>query len=560
MARKRIGDLLYEAGILTAEQLNEALSYQKTSKGRLGDILIERGYITENQLIEVLEFQLGIPHVHLTKENIDPAVLSLIPEAMAKRYMMIPIRKDKNKLFVAMADPLDYYAIDDVRMSTGFQVEVAIATKDEIRLYIERYYGMKGSLDEAMLSVGQTTATAQALTGADAELLDEDSPVVRLVNQIFSQAVGTRASDVHFDPTENGMNVRFRVDGELRTAQVLPKTMQQVVSARIKVIANLNIAEHRLPQDGRFRITVDGREIDVRVSILPTIYGEKTVLRILDLLSSLKKMDQLQFTEMNLQSVRQMLTASSGIVLVTGPTGSGKTSTLYASLSELNKPTVNIITVEDPVEYRLVGINQMAVNETTGLTFARGLRSILRQDPDIIMVGEIRDAETAEIAVRAAITGHLVLSTLHTNDSVSTIIRLIDMGVDRFLVSSALRGVIAQRLVRMVCNECKTVYTPNAYEVQLLEEQGLATTNLVRGRGCSSCGRTGYRGRIAIHEVLPVDDTIRGFVLRGQSEAEIRNYAATNKGFQSLLVDGLRKAADGLTTISEVLRVASPDL
>jgi type IV pilus assembly protein PilB len=558
LARKRIGDLLYEAGILTAEQLNEALKFQKQSKGRLGDILIEQKFITENQLIEVLEFQLGIPHVNLSREKIDPSVLSLIPEAMANRYLVMPIRKERNKLFVAMADPMDYYAIDDMRMSTGFQVEVAIATKDEVKLFIERYYGMKGSLDEAMQSMGQVSA-ASAPAGADAELLDEDSPVVRLVSQILSQAVGNHASDVHLDPMENGMNVRFRIDGSLRTVQSLPKTMQSVVTARLKVMASLNIAEHRLPQDGRFRVTVDFREIDVRVSILPTIYGEKTVLRVLDLSNNMQKIEQIQFTKENLLAVRQMLSSSSGMVLATGPTGSGKTSTLYAALTELNQPAVNIITVEDPVEYRLTGVNQVAVNEATGLTFARGLRSILRQDPDIVMVGEIRDTETAEIAIRAAMTGHLVLSTLHTNDSISSIARLIDMGVDRFLVATALRGIIAQRLVRMICNDCKIAYTPTTVEQELLQSVGLAEAKLMTGRGCPSCSRTGFRGRVAIHEVLPVDDTIRAMILHGQPEAEIRNYATNHKGFHTLLTDGLGKAATGITTVSEVLRVASPD-
>ncbi len=560
MARKRIGDILYEAGILSAAQLDEALKLQKQTKSRLGDVLIERGFITETQLIEVLEFQLGIPHVNLSNEKIDPAVLSLIPENMASRYTVMPIRKERNKLFVAMADPMDYYAIDDLRMSTGFQLEVAIAAKDEIRLFIERFYGMKGSLDEAMQSLGQVSATTVAAQNADAELVDENSPVVRLVGQILSQAVGSRASDIHFDPMENGMNVRFRVDGALRTVQSLPKSMHGVVIARIKVMANLNIAEHRLPQDGRFRVTVDLRDIDVRVSILPTIYGEKTVLRVLDLSNNMQKIDQIQFTEDNLATVQRMLSASNGMVLATGPTGSGKTSTLYAAMAELNKPAVNIITVEDPVEYRMAGINQVAVNEAAGLTFAKGLRSILRQDPDIVMVGEIRDAETAEISIRAAMTGHLVLSTLHTNDSVSSIARLIDMGVDRFLVATALRGIIAQRLVRRICKECITSYTPTPLEQGLLKYEGFSDANLMVGRGCAACGKTGYRGRVAIHEVLPIDDTMRSMVLHDASDTEIRDYATTNKGFHTLLWDGLNKATSGLTTVSEVLRVASPDV
>lgn len=552
VARKRIGDLLFEAGMLTDQQLTEALAVQQQTKERLGEVLINGHYITEKQLIEVLEFQLGIPHVSLAKQKIDQSILKVIPESLAKRYLVFPLRKERNKLVVAMADPLDYYAIDDLRMSTGFQIEPAIAATKEVSLYIDRYYGMQETFDEALLAV----AAEAGPSAVDAELVDDDSPVVRMVHQILTQAVMQRASDVHFDPAVDGLRVRFRIDGTMRAERTLPRSMQSVVISRLKIMANLNIAEHRLPQDGRFRIVLELRQVDIRVATLPTVYGEKMVLRILDVSTGVQTLGGIGLTDTNLRLFQDMLATSSGLVLITGPTGSGKTSTLYAGLTERSTADVNVITIEDPVEYQLAGVNQVAVNLATGLTFAKGLRSVLRQDPDIIMVGEIRDTETAEIAVRAAMTGHLVLSTLHTNDAIATIARLIDMGIEPYLLASALTGVVAQRLVRRICAECKVAYQPTTPEMALLEANGLNADRLFTGRGCTSCGGTGFNGRFAVHEVLRVDEPLRRMILNGGTAADMRLWAK-ERGFFTLLHDGLAKASNGDTSIAEVMRVVT---
>jgi len=549
MIRKRLGDLLIESGLISVEQLEKALQEQKQSKQKLGDVLLQRGYLSENQLIEVLEFQLGIPHVSLFKYKFDQSLTSVVTESMAKRYQVIPLKKEGNKLMVAMADPLDYFAIDDLRMSTGFQIEPAIATKDEIQRAIIRYYSVQESVKELLedLSADQEVM--------ETELADDGSPIVRLVNQLIQQAVQTRASDIHFDPQEDSLRVRFRVDGVLRTERTLLRHMTNIVIARLKIMANLNIAERRVPQDGRFKMEINRKEVDIRVSTLPTIYGEKVVMRLLDLSSAISDIHRLGFNKRNLPLFCKMLETPNGLILITGPTGSGKTSTLYAALNHLNSEDVNIITVEDPVEYQLDGINQVQVNPATGLTFAKGLRAILRQDPNIVMVGEIRDLETAEIAVRASLTGHLVLSTLHTNDSVSTITRLVDMGIPPFLVASALTGVVSQRLVRRICSDCKREVAPSEHERSLLEKRGFQWQTLYKGEGCGNCGMTGYRGRLAIQEVLPVDDMLRRMLLENRPPREYRMHAVKN-GMILLIDDGLVKVLQGLTTIEEVLRVA----
>ncbi|UOF90171.1 GspE/PulE family protein [Fodinisporobacter ferrooxydans] len=550
MARKRIGDLLVEAGLLTPEKLQQALQEQKQGKEKLGDLLISKGYITEQQLIEVLEFQLGIPHVQLSRYKIEPSIANIIPERLANMYQVIPIRKESNKLIVAMKDPLDYYAIDDLRMSTGFLIEPVIASKDDVQRAINRYYSMQESLQE-MIQTTQQTDTLQ-----DTEAANDDSPVVRTVNQLIIQAVQMRASDIHIDPQSDSVRIRYRIDGILRTEQELPKHLQSVISARIKVLSSLNLSERRLPQDGRFQMEVDFRTIDLRVSTLPTAHGEKIVLRILDVKHAINQLEQLGFHEGNLQSFRKLLANSHGMLLITGPTGSGKTSTLYAGLTQLNHEDVNIITVEDPIEYQMDGINQVQVNVQTGMTFAKGLRAILRQDPNIVMVGEIRDLETAEIAVRAALTGHLVLSTLHTNDAVSTITRLIDMGIEPFMVASSLSGVVAQRLVRKICPECAARYTPKQEELEILKAYGLAADGMRIGRGCSTCNRTGFRGRMAIHEVFAMDDVLRRLVMQRQSDAVYREHV-TQHGMHTMFHDGLIKVSQGLTTMTEIYRVTT---
>lgn len=547
MKNKRIGDLLVETGLITQDQLEEALVTQRDTKKKMGDTLIHMGYITEQQLIEVLEFQLGVPHVSLYKYNIDRTIVNIIPEKLAFQYQVIPIKKHDNKLTVAMADPLDYYAIDDLRMTTGFLIEPVIASKDELSTLINRYYGIQETVNEIMQHLPKEETN-------DEQLESEEAPVSKMVNQIIRNAVMQQASDIHFDPLENEFRVRFRVDGVLRTEQALSKHMQGIISARIKIMSKLNIAEKRLPQDGRFKMEVDYRTIDVRVSTLPTVFGEKIVLRILDLSQSIKQIEQLGFLGDKAQQFRKMFQKAYGLILVSGPTGSGKTSSLYAALNELNKENVNIITLEDPVEYQLHGINQIQVNDKIGLTFAKGLRSILRQDPNIIMVGEIRDTETAEMAIRSALTGHLVLSTIHTNDSISSITRLIDMGIEPFLVSSSLSGVVGQRLVRKICTNCIEDYTPSIEEKLLLNKYNIDAPKLKRGRGCSKCNKTGYKGRIAIQELLILDDSIKQMIIEKQPDSVYHKHLKAN-GFTTMLEDGLEKVKLGITTVTEVISV-----
>lgn len=547
--RKRLGDLLVESGVVTAEQINHALA-NKNRDEKLGDFLIKENIMTEQQLIEVLEFQLGIPHVSLNQFPIDPELLQLVPVELAKRSNLIPLRKDRNKLFIAMADPMDYFAIEEVRMATGCQIETSIAAKDDLYRTITKYYDLQESMEAAMsdLSIGTSSEVEQEIT-------DEESPIVRLVNQIIANGVAQRASDIHFDPQETDFKVRYRVDGVLKTERSLPKHMQSMVTARIKILGALNITESRIPQDGRIKTTVNYRPVDIRLSTLPTVYGEKVVMRILDLANAATEISQIGFSEKNEELFRNMIARPNGIVLITGPTGSGKSSTLYAALTELNTEGVNIITVEDPVEYRMNGVNQIQVKEDVGLTFAAGLRSILRQDPDIVMIGEIRDLETAQIAIRASLTGHLVLSTLHTNSAIESISRLDDMGIEPFLISSSLVGTMAQRLVRRVCRDCSRDVELTEREREIFAENGMEASTVKRGRGCTACSNTGYRGRLAIHEILPIDRKLKELILNRVSGPIIRDYMR-EQGYYSLLQDGLLKVIAGATTTEEVLRVA----
>ena len=548
--RKRLGDLLVESGLITEEQLQITLQ-EKLESQKLGDALLQHGFITEMQLIEVLEFQLGIPHVSLYRYPFDIQLLNLVPKEIAKRNLLIPVKKDGNKLYVAMTDPLDFYAIEDLRLSTGFQIEVSIATKDDILKAIHKYYDLEEDAD----LLGEFQSTNQP----SEEIVDAaDSPIIRLVNQILQNAVQQRASDIHIDPQETKVNIRYRIDGVLRTDRVLPKHMQSILTARIKIMAKLDITEQRIPQDGRIKSVVDFHPIDLRVSTLPTVFGEKIVMRILDLSSSLNDIQKLGFHQVNLQRFHQLIERPSGLVLITGPTGSGKSSTLYAALNKRNTEEENIITIEDPVEYQLEGINQIQVNAQLGLTFATGLRSILRQDPNVIMVGEIRDKETADVAVRASLTGHLVLSTLHTNDSLGTITRLIDMGVEPFLVATSLSGVVSQRLVRKVCRDCGEAVAPTKREIDIFSRRGIEIETIYRGRGCGTCNMTGYRGRLAIHELLVISDEMKQLIMNGESFSKLRELAILNKTL-FLIDDGLLKVKQGLTTTEEILRVATTE-
>ncbi|PKG21684.1 GspE/PulE family protein [Niallia nealsonii] len=548
--RKRLGDLLVEANLITESQLQSTLK-DKSDSQKLGDALLQQGHITEQQLIEVLEFQLGIPHISLYRYPFDQHLFTLVPKERAKRHMLIPLKREGEKLFVAMADPMDYFAIDDLRLTTGFQIEPAIATKDDILRAINKYYNMDDEFKDLLMS-----SEEEIKEEANGDI--QDSPIIRLVNQVISNAVVAKASDIHFDPQETKLIIRYRIDGLLRTERILPKHMQSMITARIKILANLDITEYRVPQDGRMKYRVDIQPVDLRVSTLPTVFGEKIVMRILDLSSSLNDISKLGFNSYHQKLFNTMLQKPNGIVLITGPTGSGKSSTLYAALNKLNSENVNILTIEDPVEYQIEGINQIQVNTQTGMDFAAGLRSILRQDPNIIMVGEIRDKDTVEVAIRASLTGHLVLSTLHTNDSIGTITRLMDMGVEPFLVASSLNGIVSQRLVRKVCRDCKEEHAATKREVEIFSRRGIKIEKIVRGKGCSSCNMTGYKGRIAIHEVLVMNDELRKVIMNGESFMRLREIAEQNKTI-FLLDDGLLKVKQGITTTEEVLRVTIPE-
>ncbi|SFP73857.1 GspE/PulE family protein [Salibacterium halotolerans] len=544
--RKRLGDLLLEAALITETELNETLQGKRTDQ-KLGDALLERKYITEQQLIETLEYQLGIPRISLYNYPVEEDAVKLVSKEFAERHAVLPLKREGNRLRTAMADPMDYFAMDELRVSTGLQIEPVIATRREIMSAVQKHYHIHESLDAFE---EQNVPEEMADTAEQGE-----APVIRIVNQMILYGLQQQASDIHIDPQENKVLVRYRVDGVLKTERAFPKNMQNVLTARVKIMADLNITESRLPQDGRVKTTVDLHPVDLRISLLPTIFGEKIVMRIMDMSSSLNDIEQLGLNKVNFTRFKNMIERPSGMVLLTGPTGSGKTSTLYAALHHLNTEGVNIITVEDPVEYQLEGINQMQVNSGIGLTFAAGLRSILRQDPNIVMVGEIRDAETAEIAIRASLTGHLVFTTLHTNSAVAAVPRLIDMGVEPYMVASSLTGVNAQRLVRTICPDCREPYEPNEMEKELFEKRGLSAGPVYIGRGCSSCNQTGYRGRVAIHELLEMDDTMRNMLMNYKTAADLRTYAM-QEGMIFLIDDGLLKVKKGWTTVEEVLRVA----
>ncbi|MDD2534434.1 MAG: type II secretion system ATPase GspE [Eubacteriales bacterium] len=550
--RKSLGELLIEAELVTKDQLDDALLQQKLTGRKLGEILTESNLVSERKILEVLEFQLQVPLVELGQFEFDNEAPLLINEAMARRYQIIPINRENNQLVLAMTDPLNLQAIDDVRLFTGMGVKPVLALNSEINSQIDRFYSKEGA-ERAVEDIGKEIGIEQ-ITEQDLEQLSEinNAPVVRLVNSVIQHAVRVRASDIHIEPFEASLRIRFRVDGELQEIMKTSKAAHPAIVTRIKIMSKLDIAEKRLPQDGRIEMSVEGKDVDLRVSVLPTVYGEKIVMRILGRSDMLMSKTQLGFSDENVVLFDRIIRSSNGIILVTGPTGSGKTTTLYAVLRELNKINRNVITVEDPVEYRLEGINQVQVNVKAGLTFANGLRSILRQDPDIIMIGEIRDAETAQIAVRAAITGHLVLATVHTNDTASTITRLIDMGIEPYLVSSSIVGITAQRLVRRICSNCKTAYIPDRVEMEILKIREPIT--LYRGSGCSACNYTGYRSRIAIHEIMPVNAQIRELIDKKASIDHVRGIAI-RQGMTTLRDNSTSLVLKGVTTTEELLKV-----
>ncbi len=534
--RKRLGDLLQEAGIVTEAQVNEALDSKKADQ-KLGDALLDHGFITEKQLIEVLEFQLGIPHVSLYQYPIEERVLGYVSREFAQEKYVMPLKIKDHELIVAMQDPMDYYVIDDLELATGFSIYPVIATRDDILFAINKHYYKQ---DEA-----HATTTDEG-TGAS---------VVNLLDQILTTGIQLKASDVHLDPQETHVDVRYRIDGELRKDKTVAKDLQNPLVARIKILAELDITQTRLPQDGRIKTTIGVTPVDLRISCLPTVNGEKIVIRVLNLANALRKINDLGFSKENRQKYSQLLERPSGLVLLTGPTGSGKTSTLYASIHQLNQENINMVTIEDPVEFQMEGVNQVQVNTNVGLTFAAGLRAILRQDPNTIMVGEIRDQETAEIAIRASLTGHLVFSTLHTNSAVDAIPRLIDMGIEPYLVVSSLNGVVAQRLVRKICLDCKAEREPTPMEKDIFRKHHMSVDHMYEGKGCGSCHYLGYRGRLAVHEVFMVDETIKSLLLHQGSMADLQAHAAEN-GMSFLIHDGLEKVKNGQTTLEEIMQLS----
>lgn len=551
-ARKRLGDLLLEVGLITEEQLENALQVQKQSKERLGEIILSLGYVSEENMIEVLEFQLGVPRIELKEESINKAAALTIPVQMAEKYKVIPVSKEGRKLTLAMVDPTNFYAIDDVRLLVGCEVVPMIAREKDVLRAISKVYGVNDLVEKAVTRLQpEETLVVEQMQAT------EDAPMIGIVNSLFSQAVRERASDIHIEPQETILRVRFRIDGVLREFSSFPMNIHAALVSRVKIMGHMDISERRVPQDGRIQIQEAGRTIDIRVSTLPTIYGEKIVMRILDKQGVMLDIGRLGFSDGNLDKYRRLFTQSYGMILITGPTGSGKTTTLYSTLGELSTPAKNVITIEDPVEYRLEGINQVQVNPKTGMTFAGGLRAVLRQDPNIVMVGEIRDGETADIAIRAALTGHLVLSTLHTNDAPGAVSRLLDMDVEPFLVSSSVLGVIAQRLVRVICPKCKQSYAPapDSPERSFLELAETQEVTLYRGAGCPECGNSGYKGRMSVHEVMPVSSAVRELITQRRSADEIRE-AAVREGMLCMKDDGIAKALAGRTTVAEVMRVA----
>ncbi|MBP1927339.1 type IV pilus assembly protein PilB [Sedimentibacter acidaminivorans] len=548
----KLGELLLYAGKISHEQLNEALEYQKTTKMRLGEIVVNKGWLKPEEIVDTLELQLGYPKVDLSKYEMNSNVATLIPESIVKKYKLIAIDKKDNMLKVAMVDPLNFFAIDDIKLYTKMDVIPFLASGADIDKVIERYYS-NVLTQKALNEFSDTFTPTEDDMGAEEEMLEVASaPIVKLINSIIEQAMRSRASDIHIEPSHNDIRVRFRIDGDLKEIMVLPKSNLSAITTRIKIIGRMDIAEKRIPQDGRVEMRFNDNEIDLRISTLPTVYGEKIVIRILDKSNFNFTKEGLGFSQDNLNKLNNMIAQPYGMLLVTGPTGSGKSTTLYTILRELNVQTKNVITVEDPVEFKLKGINQVHVNPKAGLTFAAGLRSILRQDPDTIMIGEIRDSETAEIAVRAAITGHLVLSTLHTNDSPSTIARLIDMGLEPYLVSSAVTGIISQRLVKLLCPKCKQKYKASDSEKKILGIDSKQDITLHKPVGCNSCNN-GYRGRAAVHEVMLVNENIRRLINKGANTDDIRRQALEDK-MATLLQSSTDLALKGDTSFEEIMR------
>jgi len=563
---RRLGDLLVADGLLTAEQLKKALAEQKGSPEKIGSVLVRLNFVNEDQLIGFLSRQYGVPSITLAQLDIESDVLKLVPAPIARKYEVIPVRKMGNSLALAMADPTNVFALDDISFMTNLQVLPLVASQTAIKKAIDRNYESKTEAISTVLSdmqtdLGNVEVVEDGEEGAKVDVFElkesaDEAPVVKLVNMVLVDAIQKGASDIHFESYEKIFRIRFRMDGVLHEMLAPPKRLESAILSRLKIMSNLDIAERRMPQDGRIKLRYNTREIDFRVSTLPTIFGEKAVLRILDKDALKLDMTQLGFDEWSLEKFSAVIHQPYGMVLITGPTGSGKTTTLYSAIHTINSPDVNIMTAEDPVEYNLKGVNQVQINEGIGRTFSAALRSFLRQDPDVILVGETRDLETAQISIRAALTGHLVFSTLHTNDCPSTIARLLDMGIPPFLVASSLLLLLAQRLGRKVCRACREPY--DADEESLVPyghvPSGKGKVQFYKGKGCATCNFTGMKGRVAIYEVMPISEELRNAILKNASTAELRSMAQS-QGMRSLRQAGLMKVIEGTTTVEEVLRV-----
>ena len=563
---RRLGDLLVADGLLTAEQLKKALAEQKGSPEKIGSVLVRLNFVNEDQLIGFLSRQYGVPSITLAQLDIESDVLKLVPAPIARKYEVIPVRKMGNSLALAMADPTNVFALDDISFMTNLQVLPLVASQTSIKKAIDRNYESKTEAISSVLSdmqtdLGNVEVVEDGEEGAKVDVFElkesaDEAPVVKLVNMVLVDAIQKGASDIHFESYEKIFRIRFRMDGVLHEMLAPPKRLESAILSRLKIMSNLDIAERRMPQDGRIKLRYNTREIDFRVSTLPTIFGEKAVLRILDKDALKLDMTQLGFDDWSLEKFSAVIHQPYGMILITGPTGSGKTTTLYSAVHTINSPDVNIMTAEDPVEYNLKGVNQVQINEGIGRTFSAALRSFLRQDPDVILVGETRDLETAQISIRAALTGHLVFSTLHTNDCPSTIARLLDMGIPPFLVASSLLLLLAQRLGRKVCRACREPY--DADEESLVPyghvPSGKGKVQFYKGKGCATCNFTGMKGRIAIYEVMPISEELRNAILKNASTAELRSLAQS-QGMRSLRQAGLLKVLEGTTTVEEVLRV-----
>lgn len=557
VAYMRLGDLLISAGVIRPEQLNDALAIQKKTRERLGDVLINNGIITEQQLIEALQMQLGVDFVDLTVVSIPLELARFVPRSIAKKYCVVPVKLQKDELYVAMSDPLNFEAQEEIKSASHKQVVPMIATRRAVEQAIATLYGNEGTaraIEEMKREAGSNQADivpvqmSKAVDNGAAE-----APTIRFVNSVIERAITERASDIHLEPQEGEMVVRMRIDGVLRRIFTVPANLQATVIARLKIMGGMNIAERKIPQDGRAMVTAKDKEIDLRISSIPTIYGEKIVLRLLDKSSGHINRKTIGLEGEDEKKYDRLLKNSSGVILIVGPTGSGKSTTMCAMIQELCNEQTNIMTLEDPVEYNIPGTNQCQINEKTGMTFAAGLRSILRQDPDVISVGEIRDGETASIAVRAAITGHLVISTLHTNDAVSTISRLVDIGVEPYMISSALRGVVSQRLVRKICPQCRKAYTPTEEEKRMVGIAENEDVTFYKGEGCQECGRTGYRGRRGVFEILTLDAALRREVANNASSEELTKTALEN-GFVTMKDNCRRLVLEGVTTVAEAAK------